>query len=65
MLAENEAAGIGMQIDGLPPVKAYVAGALGMTAVVALDDVDLNRRPDDAAVEAGLPASPVWATASG
>ena len=65
LLVENEAAGIGMQIDGHPPVKAYAAGALGMAAVVALNDVDLNRRPDGVAVEAGFPTSPVRAAASG
>ena len=32
-------------------IAAYVAGALGVTPVVAFDEVGFNRRPYDAAVE--------------
>ena len=41
--------------------NGFPAGACGH---ITLDDVDLNRRPDDAAVKAGLPTSPIRAAAS-
>ena len=62
-LTEEEAASVGVRFDG-PTSVADVARTLGMAPIITLEEVDFDRRPDDAAVKAGFPAPAVWAAAS-
>ena len=61
LLAEKEAACVSMRVvRHLPPTE--VAGARGVTPVVAFDQVDFDRWPNDASVQARLPAIRVRAS---
>ena len=63
LLAEKEAACVSMRVvRRMPPTD--VAGTLGMTPVVAFDQVDFDRWPYDASVQARLPAIRVRASSS-
>ena len=62
-LTEKEAASFGVRFDG-PTSVADVARTLGMAPIITLEEVDFNRRPDDAAVNAGFQAPAVWAPTS-
>ena len=64
-MAEEEIAGICAGLDMPCTVKARVAGALRVATCITLDDVDLNRRPNNAPVEAKLRSALIWATSSG
>ena len=56
ILIENETAGVGVRVDVHIPVVACATRAFGVAPVVAFDEVDFNRRPDDVTVKAGIPA---------
>ena len=63
LLAEEEAAHVRVRVAWLLPTTE-VASALGVTPVVAFDQVDIDRWPDDAPVQARLPSCRVRASSS-
>ena len=56
ILIEDKAAGVGVHIDGPIPVAACATRAFSVAPIIALDEVDFNRRPTDVTVKAGFPA---------
>ena len=64
-MAEEEIAGICARLGRPCTVNARLAGALRVATCITLDDVDLDRMPDNATVEAGFLSAPVRATSSG
>ena len=65
VLVEDKATGVGVQTDRLTPIAAGATSAFGVTPIVALNEMDLNRWPYDAMVEAGFPATAIWASPPG